>query len=58
MCGDEAALLIAIERKKCVKRNPNEEKSDIWWPKVSVGKETVWGAEEQFHQRTNMMRLA
>ena len=54
MCGGEAALLSAIERKKCVKRNPNDAKSDIWWPKVSVGKETVWGAEEQFHQRTNI----
>ena len=50
LCGGEAALLSAIERKKCFRRGTGD-KPDILWPKVSVGRETTWEQSEQFEQQ-------
>ena len=46
-CGNEAALISCIDRKKCFKRGPGD-KPDILWPKVSFGRETAWTQEGRF----------
>ena len=49
-CGNEAALISCIDRKKCFKRGSGD-KPDILWPKVSFGRETAWTQEERFQQQ-------
>ena len=49
-CGNEAALISCIDRKKCFKRGSGD-KPDILWPKVSFGREAAWTQEERFQQQ-------
>ena len=52
-CGNEAALLSCIARKKCFKRGSGD-KPDILWPKVAISRETAWVQEEHFQRRDHI----